>query len=70
MAFKAIDLFYFALTKYIASEVTLEDIKKNLNIKSVKVKRRKGDVKVAYITKSAALDGSLNNKRLNKTALL
>ncbi|KAE9982590.1 imidazoleglycerol-phosphate dehydratase [Venturia inaequalis] len=45
VAFEAADLFYFALTKCIAAGVTLEDIEQNLDAKSVKVKRRKGDAK-------------------------
>jgi phosphoribosyl-ATP pyrophosphohydrolase/phosphoribosyl-AMP cyclohydrolase/histidinol dehydrogenase len=46
IAFEAADLFYFALTKCIAAGVSLEDIEKNLDAKSIKVKRRKGDAKV------------------------
>lgn len=45
VAFEAADLFYFALTKCIAAGVTLEDIEQNLDAKSFKVKRRKGDAK-------------------------
>lgn len=45
VAFEAADLFYFALTKCVAAGVTLEDIEQNLDAKSVKVKRRKGDAK-------------------------
>lgn len=45
VAFEAADLFYFALTKCIAAGVTLEDVEQNLDAKSVKVKRRKGDAK-------------------------
>ena len=69
VAFEAADLFYFALTKCIASGVTLEDVEQNLDAKSVKIKRRKGDAKAAYMTKSAASDGSLNDGRSNETAL-
>lgn len=46
IAFEAADLFYFALTKCIAAGVSLEDIEQNLDAKSVKIKRRKGDAKV------------------------
>jgi len=46
IAFEAADLFYFAMTKCIAAGVTLEDVERNLDAKSVKVKRRKGDAKV------------------------
>jgi len=46
IAFEAADLFYFALTKCIAAGVTLQDVEQNLDAKSTKVKRRKGDAKV------------------------
>ncbi|TID27007.1 histidinol dehydrogenase [Venturia nashicola] len=45
VAYEAADLFYFALTKCVTAGVTLEDIEQNLDAKSVKVKRRKGDAK-------------------------
>jgi len=51
IAAEAADLIYFALTKAIASDVTLEDIELNLDAKSVKVKRRKGDAKGPYAEK-------------------
>lgn len=46
IAFEAADLFYFALTKCIAAGVSLEDVERNLDAKSIKVKRRRGDAKV------------------------
>jgi len=46
IAFEAADVLYFTLTKCIAAGVSLEDIEANLDAKSVKVKRRKGDAKV------------------------
>jgi phosphoribosyl-ATP pyrophosphohydrolase/phosphoribosyl-AMP cyclohydrolase/histidinol dehydrogenase len=46
IAFEAADLIYFALTKCVAAGVTLEDIESNLDAKSLKIKRRKGDSKV------------------------
>jgi len=49
IAAEAADLFYFALTRCIAAGVTLEDIEKNLDLKSLKVKRRKGDAKPQYV---------------------
>jgi len=48
IAFEAADLFYFALTKCVAAGVTLEDVERNLNAKSIKVKRRQGDAKPAF----------------------
>ena len=49
VAFEAADLFYFALTKCIAAGVSLEDVERNLDAKSIKVKRRKGDAKPAFL---------------------
>ncbi|KAB8446172.1 hypothetical protein FH972_025154 [Carpinus fangiana] len=48
VAFEAADLFYFAMTKCIASGVSLEDVERNLDAKNLKVKRRKGDAKPQY----------------------
>jgi phosphoribosyl-ATP pyrophosphohydrolase / phosphoribosyl-AMP cyclohydrolase / histidinol dehydrogenase len=49
IASEAADLIYFALTRCIAAGVALEDIEKNLDLKSLKVKRRKGDAKPQYV---------------------
>lgn len=48
IAAEAADVLYFALTKATAAGVTLEDIERNLDAKSVKIKRRKGDAKGPY----------------------
>ncbi|KAF8477437.1 histidine biosynthesis trifunctional protein [Kalaharituber pfeilii] len=45
VAWEAADLLYFALTKCTAAGVTLEDVERNLDLKSLKVTRRKGDAK-------------------------
>lgn len=45
IAFEAADLIYFALAKCISAGVSLEDIEKNLDAKSLKVKRRHGNAK-------------------------
>jgi len=45
VAFEAADLLYFTLTRCIAAGVTLEDVERNLDAKSLKVTRRKGDAK-------------------------
>ncbi|OCL14060.1 tri-functional histidine biosynthesis protein [Glonium stellatum] len=66
VAFEAADLFYFALTKCIASGLTLEEVEQNLDAKSSKVKRRKGDAKVAYTTKPATQDCNLNGRMSNE----
>ncbi len=49
VAAEAADLFYFALVKCIAAEVTLEDIEHNLDYKSLKTTRRKGDAKKQWM---------------------
>ena len=49
IAFEAADLFYFALTRCVSAGVSLADIESNLDLKSLKVKRRKGDAKSQYI---------------------
>lgn len=48
VAFECADLFYFALTWCIKHNVSLADVERNLDIKSLKVTRRKGDAKPAY----------------------
>ncbi|KAJ5490990.1 Histidine biosynthesis trifunctional protein [Penicillium diatomitis] len=58
MAFEAADLLYFALTKCIAAGVTLEDIERNLDLKSLKVKRRKGDAKGPWAEKAGLASSS------------
>lgn len=51
IAFEAADLLYFALTKCVAAGVSLEDVERNLDLKSLKVKRRKGDAKGPWAEK-------------------
>ncbi|KAF4302535.1 Histidinol dehydrogenase conserved site [Botryosphaeria dothidea] len=58
VAFEAADLFYFALTKCVAAGVTLEDVEKNLDAKSVKIKRRKGDAKGPWAEKLGVSNGA------------
>ncbi|KAL2428718.1 Histidine biosynthesis trifunctional protein [Exophiala dermatitidis] len=58
IASEAADLFYFALARCIAADVTLEDIEKNLDLKSLKVKRRKGDAKPQYVEEKPLKDES------------
>lgn len=55
IASEAADLLYFVLARCIAADVTLEDIEKNLDLKSLKVKRRKGDAKPQYVDESEPL---------------
>ena len=56
IAAEAADLLYFALTRCIAADVQLEDIERNLDLKSLKVKRRKGDAKPQYIDEALHAD--------------
>ena len=52
IAFEAADLLYFAMTRCVAAGVSLEDIERNLDLKSLKVKRRKGDAKGPWAEKA------------------
>ncbi|EPS40080.1 hypothetical protein H072_6118 [Dactylellina haptotyla CBS 200.50] len=45
VAWEAADLLYFAFTKCVSAGVTLADVERNLDAKSLKVVRRKGDAK-------------------------
>ncbi|RMZ67443.1 histidine biosynthesis trifunctional [Pyrenophora seminiperda CCB06] len=58
IAFEAADLFYFALTKCVAAGVSLEHVERNLDAKSVKVKRRQGDAKPAFAAQAAPPNGT------------
>ncbi|KAL6713874.1 trifunctional histidinol dehydrogenase [Lecanora helva] len=57
IAAETADLFYFALTKCIAEGVSIEDIEKNLDLKSLKVTRRKGDAKPQWAEKAGLPNG-------------
>ncbi|KAI1001331.1 Histidine biosynthesis trifunctional protein [Podosphaera aphanis] len=54
VAFEAADLIYFVLTKAISAGVSLADIERNLDAKSLKVKRRKGDAKGPWAAGTAS----------------
>ncbi|QIW97008.1 hypothetical protein AMS68_002526 [Peltaster fructicola] len=60
IAAEAADLLYFALTRAVAAGVSLEDIERNLDAKSVKVKRRKGDAKGPYAQKFGVTTAETN----------
>lgn len=49
IAWEAADLFYFALVRCVKYGVSISDIEKNLDMKSLKVSRRKGDAKPKFI---------------------
>jgi phosphoribosyl-ATP pyrophosphohydrolase / phosphoribosyl-AMP cyclohydrolase / histidinol dehydrogenase len=57
VAAEAADLLYFALTRCIAADVSLEDVEKSLDLKSLKVKRRKGDAKPQYVDEKPQTNG-------------
>lgn len=58
VAFEAADLIYFALTKAISAGVRLSDIEKNLDAKSLKVKRRPGNAKGQWAKKEGITNGT------------
>ena len=51
IAAEAADLLYFAMTKCVAAGVTMKEIEHNLDLKSLKVTRRKGDAKPQWAGK-------------------
>ncbi|RMZ90195.1 hypothetical protein DV736_g2562, partial [Chaetothyriales sp. CBS 134916] len=64
IASEAADLLYFALARCVAADVSLEDIEKNLDLKSLKVKRRKGDAKPQYVDEKPIASGLGNSNTL------
>ncbi|KAG7756281.1 hypothetical protein KL947_003887 [Ogataea haglerorum] len=53
IAWEAADLVYFALARCVKYGVSLADIERNLDIKALKVTRRKGDAKPKYVEQEA-----------------
>jgi phosphoribosyl-ATP pyrophosphohydrolase / phosphoribosyl-AMP cyclohydrolase / histidinol dehydrogenase len=66
VAAEAADVLYFAMTKATAAGVTLEDIERSLDAKSVKVKRRKGDAKGPYAERFGVSNGTATNGAVSK----
>ncbi|KAJ0420490.1 histidinol dehydrogenase-domain-containing protein [Aspergillus carlsbadensis] len=62
IAFEAADLLYFALTRCVAAGVSLEDVERNLDLKSLKVKRRKGDAKGPWAEKAGLVPAAAESK--------
>ncbi|KAF3018073.1 trifunctional histidinol dehydrogenase [Neopestalotiopsis sp. 37M] len=58
VAFEAADLIYFALTKAVSAGVSLADIERNLDGKSLKVKRRTGNAKGKWAEKEGITNGA------------
>ena len=73
IAAEAGDLLYFALTKCVAAGVSIEDIEHNLDLKSRKIIRRKGDAKPQWSEKVGhretgnSLEGATNGSTEQKT---
>ncbi|KAH8202708.1 hypothetical protein TruAng_003084 [Truncatella angustata] len=63
VAFEAADLIYFALTKAVSAGVSLADIEKNLDAKSLKVKRRTGNAKGKWAEKEGITNGAVNQAK-------
>lgn len=58
IAFEAADLIYFAMTKAVSAGVSLADIERSLDAKSIKVKRRQGDAKGKWAEKEGITNGA------------
>ena len=67
IAAEAADLLYFALTKCIAAGVTMEDIGHNLDLKSTKIMRRKGDAKPQWAEKVGLRDATNSSTPVTTT---
>ncbi|KAH0536504.1 imidazoleglycerol-phosphate dehydratase [Glutinoglossum americanum] len=66
IAFEAADLIYFALTKCVGSGVSLKEVERNLDAKSFKIKRRKGDAKGQWAEREG-LESSLKNMKAERS---
>lgn len=67
IAAEAGDLLFFALTKCIAAGVSMDDIEHNLNLKSTKVIRRRGDAKPQWAKKVGQQETSKGVEAMNKS---
>ncbi|KAI9744431.1 MAG: trifunctional histidinol dehydrogenase [Claussenomyces sp. TS43310] len=70
IAFEAADLLYFTLTKAIGAGVTLADIERSLDAKSLKVKRRQGNAKGQWAARNGITNGSVTNGAAGKEAVV
>ena len=64
---EAADLLYFAFAKCVAAGVSLADIESNLDRKSMKTTRRKGDAKPQWAEKVEAQNGTNSSQEANGT---
>lgn len=62
VAAEAADLLYFAMARCTAAGVSLRDVEKNLDLKSTKVSRRKGDAKPQWAARVAMPNGEQEHK--------
>ncbi|KAK5951498.1 trifunctional histidinol dehydrogenase [Knufia fluminis] len=61
IASEAADLLYFALTRCIAADVSLSDVERSLDLKSLRAKpRRKGDAKPQYLKSEPSSQSKTN----------
>ncbi|CAG8981374.1 hypothetical protein HYALB_00013776 [Hymenoscyphus albidus] len=67
IAFEAADLIYFALAKAVSAGVSLGDIERSLDAKSVKVKRRQGDAKGKWAAKEGISNDVQEEKKSEST---
>ncbi|MCJ1383527.1 trifunctional histidinol dehydrogenase [Xylographa soralifera] len=77
IAAEAADLLYFAMAKCVAAGVSLEKVEHNLDLKSLKVSRRKGDAKPKWAKEFGVQNGTTcsqtttngASRKLNETIL-
>ncbi|KAL2917891.1 trifunctional histidinol dehydrogenase [Polyrhizophydium stewartii] len=58
IAWEAADLIYFALTKCVASGVSLADVERHLDLRSKKISRRPGNAKPQFVSKDSPAPAS------------
>ena len=63
ISFEAADLLYFALTKCVAADISLGDVERVLDKKSLRISRRKGDAKKPFHSLKEPKTGDLNDDR-------
>ena len=67
VASEAADLLYFALTKCVAAGVGLDDVERNLDLKSLKTTRRRGDAKPQWTEQSGSTTSKSDIGAMNGT---
>ncbi|CDO92720.1 unnamed protein product [Kluyveromyces dobzhanskii CBS 2104] len=64
IAWECADLFYFAMARLVANGVSLEDVEQNLNVKHMKITRRKGDAKPKFIKKEEPVAPAVTEEKI------